>query len=398
MITEFLSYLLSLETKGIKLGLDRTHNILSVCGNPHHKIKTVQVVGTNGKGSTSAIIANICRHAGYTVGLYTSPHLNKINERIRINGDTISDSNMIEFINLYQKEIESLNISFFEAMTALALWYFNKENVDIAILETGLGGRLDSVSVCKPELIVFTPISLDHQHILGNSIEEIAHEKAGAMKYGVRCISSQQKQAVKNILNSHASQLNTSVEYVDTNINKFVNLNGQHQIMNATLAIQSIKNLIEFNITDFHISNGLKNVKWPARIQKVCDKPLTFFDVAHNETSFLYLCDFINNLNIKNYKILIIALQEHKHLHSALQPILNTFDSIIITQTNTRNFLSTNKLNKLFNSSKTKLITNPEQAIRDYKTRSKEDCIVIAGSHYLGPIINKIFKISFEKI
>ena len=168
--------------------------------------------------------------------------------------------------------------------------------------------------------------------------------------------------------------------------------------MNASLAIQSIKYLIEFNIKDLHISNGLKNVKWPARIQKIYDQPLTFFDVAHNEASFLYLCDFVNSLNIKDSKILIIALQEHKHLHSALESILNTFDSIIITQTNTRNFLSTNKLNKLFNSSKTQVIANPEKAIRDYKTRSEEGCIVIAGSHYLGPIINKIFKISFEKI
>jgi len=397
MTDNFLSYLLSLETKGIKLGLERTFNILNACGNPQKNIKIIQVVGTNGKGSTSAIMASIFKEANYKVGLYTSPHLNKINERIRINGVAISDNSIIDFINLYKKHIKMLNISFFEAMTALALWYFNKNNVDIAVLETGLGGRLDSVSACIPELLVFTPISLDHQHILGNSIKEITNEKAGAIKKNIHCISSPQLEVVKNTLNFHASQLNTSIEYVNTSIDYSINLNGKHQIMNAGLAIQSVKHLIKFNITDLHITQGLSSVKWPGRIQKINNKPLIFFDVAHNESSFLYLCDFVKNLNIKSKKVLILALQEHKHLYSALKPILNTFDSIIITQTNTRNFLAITKLNQLFNSQKTQLIINPEEAIKFYKNDSR-NCVIIAGSHYLGPIISKIFKISFENI
>ena len=397
MIKDFLSYLLSLETKGIKLGLDRTYNILSACNNPQDQIKTIQIVGTNGKGSTSAMIANIFKQADYKVGLYTSPHLYQINERIRINGQSISDQSIIEFINMYQKHIEKLNISFFEAMTALALWYFNSQKVDIAILETGLGGRLDSVSACVPELVVFTPVSLDHQHILGNTIQEIAIEKAGAIKKNVPCISSYQEKEVKKIFNSHAKKLNTKINYIDTNFKIPVNLNGNHQQMNAALASESAKSLKTFNIKKGDIIQGLSTVKWPARIQKIYDSPLTFFDVAHNETSFLYLCNYINKLNIDRNKILIIALQKHKHLHSAIDQILKTFNLIVITQTNTRNFLSTQNLNKLFNSNKTKLIPNPEHAIQQY-LGNNAGCIVIAGSHYLGPIINKIFKISFENI
>ena len=145
------------------------------------------------------------------------------------------------------------------------------------------------------------------------------------------------------------------------------------------------------------IIQGLSNVKWPGRIQKIHNQPLTFFDVAHNETSFLHLCNYINKLNINRNKILIIALQKHKHLHSAIDHILHTFDLIVITQTNTRNFLSTQNLNKLFNSHKTQIIANPEHAIQQY-SKPNVGCIVIAGSHYLGPIINKIFKISFENI
>ena len=237
MITDFLSYLLSLETKGIKLGLERTYNILSACNNPQEKIKIIQVVGTNGKGSTSAMIANILKHANYKVGLYTSPHLYKINERIRVNGQSISDDSIIEFINKYQKQIETFNISFFEAMTAIALWYFNNQKVDIAILETGLGGRLDSVSACIPELVVFTPVSLDHQHILGDTIEQIAVEKAGAIKLGVPCISSNQQLEVKQIFNSYAKKFNTKVDYIDIQCKYPVNLNGKHQKMNANLAV-----------------------------------------------------------------------------------------------------------------------------------------------------------------
>ena len=172
MTSNFLSYLLTLETKGIKLGLDRTRQILKACDNPHKKIKTIQIVGTNGKGSTSAMIANILKVSGYTVGLYTSPHLNTINERIRINGQAIPNNQIIKFIDQYKSHIDKLQISFFEAMTALALWHFNNAKVDIAVLETGLGGRLDSVSICSPELLVFTKISLDHQHILGSTIEK----------------------------------------------------------------------------------------------------------------------------------------------------------------------------------------------------------------------------------
>ena len=397
MSSDFRSYLLSLETQGIKLGLERTYNILNICGNPQNHIKIIQVVGTNGKGSTSAMIASIVKQANYNVGLYTSPHLNKLNERIRINGISITDADIIKFITLYKKELNRLNISFFEAMTALSLWYFHKNNVDLAILETGLGGRLDSVSACTPKLTVFTPISLDHQHILGNTIEEIATEKAGAIKNRVPCISSQQSKAVQSILNSHALALNTVVEYVKVQTNKTINLKGKHQTMNAALAIQSVKYLIDFNITNTHINQGLNNIQWPARIQKIYDNPLTFFDVAHNEMSFLYLCDYINSLDINENKTLIIALQEHKHLYSALEKILKTFDAIIISQTNTRNFLSTTKLNKLLNFPTITLVPNPKQAIMHYKKQSS-GCVVIAGSHYLGPVISKIFKISFDNI
>ena len=172
-MNNYLNYLFSLESKGIKLGLERTEKLFDVCKNPQKNFPSIQVIGTNGKGSTSAMIANILKTANYKVGLYTSPHLTKINERIRINGTPIKDGDIIEFINKYKDSINILNVSFFEVITAIAVWHFNKNNVDIAILETGLGGRLDSVTACDSNILVCTSVSKDHQHILGDTIRDL---------------------------------------------------------------------------------------------------------------------------------------------------------------------------------------------------------------------------------
>ena len=398
MTSNFLSYLLTLETKGIKLGLDRTRQILKACDNPHKKIKTIQIVGTNGKGSTSAMIANILKVSGYTVGLYTSPHLNTINERIRINGQAIPNNQIIKFIDQYKSHIDKLQISFFEAMTALALWHFNNAKVDIAVLETGLGGRLDSVSICSPELLVFTQISLDHQHILGSTIEKITAEKAGAIKKNSHCISSTQKQNVKYILNQKVQELNGTIEYIKPPKNTKIYLNGAHQSINQALAIKAVQSINHFHIQDKDIKLGLESIKWPGRIQQIHNQPTIFFDVAHNSDSFLSLCHFITTLQIKGNKILILALQQNKNIQSAIKFIEQTFDKIIITQTNIRNSLKADQLKQFFTKHQIHIIPDPRDAINTASIQHIDDCIVIAGSHYLGPYITQKFKISFENI
>ena len=180
-----INYLLSIETRGIKLGLERTRSMMKTCGNPHLGLPIIQVVGTNGKGSVCAILACILKAAGYKTGLFTSPHLVRVNERIRLNGHPIPDAEIDRFIQSYKEDIDKIEATFFETTTAMACWYFKKENVDIAIMETGLGGRLDSVSICKPLAMAITPVSLDHVEILGETLREIAVEKAGAMKKDV---------------------------------------------------------------------------------------------------------------------------------------------------------------------------------------------------------------------
>jgi len=397
MIKNHISYLLSLESKGIKLGLEKTKQLLKICGDPQKKFQSIQVIGTNGKGSTSAMIASILKASDYKVGLYTSPHLNKINERIRINGQSIQDNEIINFINQYQQSINKLNASFFETITALAVWYFEKEKVDIAILETGLGGRLDSITACDSNLLVCTSISKDHEHILGNTVEEIAYEKICALKKNMLCISSNHIQSIKDVFNKHAISVKSKIQYVQSNnYNQFINLNGIHQLENEMLAINTIKHLTEFKIDDIFIKQGLSSVLWPGRIQKIYNKPDVYYDVAHNHASFESLCNYVNTL--KGKKILVLALQKYKILNKIINKIERSFDKIIITQTNIRNFLPAEELACLFNINKINIINQVIEAVQIYKSAQKTDNIIIAGSHYLGPVISKEFKISFESI
>ena len=397
MIKDYISYLLSLESKGIKLGLERTEKLLESCGNPQKNFQSIQVIGTNGKGSTSAMIANVLKTANYKVGLYTSPHLTKINERIRINGIAIQDDDIIEFINQHKSSFNTLNISFFEAITAIAVWYFNQHNVDIAILETGLGGRLDSVTACDSNTLVCTSISKDHQHILGETIEKIAYEKICALKSNMTCISTNHDSSIKNIFDDYAESVGTKIRYINSNQKiQYIHLNGAHQSENESLAIQTIKSLNNYNITQDQIREGLSSVVWPARIQKIYTHPNVYFDVAHNSSSFLSLCNFAKTL--QGPKILILALQKNKNIDTIINNIEDIFDEIIITQTNIRNYYPSEELSIIFKKINKKIILDPKKAIYSYKSFASNTNIIIAGSHYLGPFISQEFKISFDNI
>jgi len=235
-------YLLSIESSTIKLGLERTIKLMNFCGNPQQGLPVIQVAGTNGKGSTSAMIAKILECAGYKVGLSTSPHLVNVNERIRVNGNPINDEMLALFIEKYKLGIEMFSASFFETITAMAFWFFKEKNVDIAVMETGLGGRLDSVTICNPILTVITPISLDHTEILGDSIKKIAYEKAGIMKKGVPCVISKQENQAYSVLNKSASKLNCDL-IISTNTYSQIKpaLMGKYQYENACLAYLLLK-------------------------------------------------------------------------------------------------------------------------------------------------------------
>ena len=286
-ISPILDKLFSLQRLGIKVGLDHTIQLLNRCGNPHNKLKTIHIAGTNGKGSTAAILQSILRTAGLKVGLYTSPHLVSFNERIRVNGSPISNDFIIDFMKKFNDDINEIESTFFETTTVLSLCYFYFKKVDVAIIETGLGGRLDSTNVLNPNLSIITSIDIDHQNILGNTIEEIANEKAGIIKKNTPLITFKQPKKILDILRNRAKTLNAKIEIVvdpqkivvDNFSTKFVINNktfsipliGEHQAYNAALAIRS-SNIFMGPLSYQMIKDGVKNTVWPGRFQLLNNK------------------------------------------------------------------------------------------------------------------------------
>ena len=396
-----VQYLLSIETRGIKLGLQRTHELMAVCGNPQSDLPSIQVAGTNGKGSVSAILANIFKTSNYKTGLFTSPHLVKVNERIRINGNTISDEDIDVFIRTFKKQIEKTGATFFETITAMAFWYFKKENVDIAILETGLGGRLDSVSVCEPLATVITPISLDHVEILGDTLSEIAFEKAGILKYNIPCISAKQKDEAKEILVTEGGKIGAPIHFVaDKTPSEYkVNIPGLNQQENAHLAVSTLKFINDFYIPQSSLKKGLNTVQWFGRNQQIKEDPHIVFDVAHNVESIQSFLEYYSSLGITGKSILIIALQARKHIKPLVSTFQKVFNHIICTEAPGHNPMDGHVLRAFFNKiNQTEIISNPEEAIQHgIENISFGDGMAIIGSHYLGPAVSKVFKISFDK-
>ena len=396
-----IQYLLSIETRGIKLGIQRTREMMAACDNPHSGLPVIQVAGTNGKGSVSAIISNILINAGYKTGLFTSPHLVRVNERIRINGASISDNEIDLFIKLYKTDIEKNEATFFETITAIAFWYFKKEGVEIAIMETGLGGRLDSVSICEPIATIITPISYDHMEILGETLAEIAFEKAGAMKKNVVCISAKQDSAATKVLSEQADIMGTPIHFLNgVSIPDYdINIPGETQRENALLAISALSHINGFNIPKEAVVKGLQTVQWFGRNHILRKNPLVVFDVAHNIESLRCFLDFYDTLNIHGNSVFVIALQARKQIHPLIPRLHSVFRYIICTETNGRNPMAAETLLAHFvDFPNAEIIQNPENAIRSgLEQVSLEDGMAIVGTHCLGPAVSAIFKLSFDR-
>ena len=284
-----------------KKDLTNTLALLESIGNPHKQIKCIHIAGTNGKGSVSSMLASILSQAGYKTGLYTSPHLIDFTERIRINGHCIPQSEVIKFISKTQIHIERIQPSFFELTVAMAFDYFNQEKVDIAIIEVGLGGRLDSTNVIQPELSVITSIGWDHMDLLGNTLESIAFEKAGIIKENrpVVCSRFIQSEALEVI--KKKSELEQSTFYLsEPSPKKFelaLSLKGSYQKQNLDTVCTSVRVLqnMNYNIKEEDITTGLQNVTQLSglrgRWERLNDDPIVICDTGHNAEAIPYLID-----------------------------------------------------------------------------------------------------------
>ena len=394
------------------MGLNHTSWLLKFLNNPQDNFKTIHVAGTNGKGSTAAIINSILIANNYKVGLYTSPHLINFNERIRVNGLTITDEEIISFMKHVEPAINEIKSTFFEVTTAMAFYHFNNNDVDIAVIETGLGGRLDSTNVVNPSLTVMTPISLDHRDILGNTIEKIAKEKAGIIKRGVPLITANQVNNVSKILekrvrekesvmhicpNPESVKLSSGGTTFEVNGNNFnTSLIGEYQAQNAALAIATIK-LFNSNISYETIDKGLRNVYWPGRLQLVADK--IYYDVAHNENGVKSVLNNLNRMFPTSKLYGLLCLKGDKEIDCIAESIKSQFEMLFVSTSKDGLLMQPEKLSKELHN--LKVINFPLNDISSSiskikKVRKPDDVILIFGSHYIANEIFSEFEISFD--
>ncbi|WP_397363528.1 bifunctional folylpolyglutamate synthase/dihydrofolate synthase [Olleya sp. R77988] len=274
-----------------KKDLTNTIALATHLKNPQHKFKSIHVAGTNGKGSSSHMLASILQEAGYKVGLYTSPHLKDFRERIKINGKEASKQFVIGFIKRNKAFLEANSLSFFEMTVGMAFDYFAKQKVDIAIIEVGLGGRLDSTNIITPEVSLITNIGLDHVQFLGNTLELIAAEKAGIIKPNIPVVISESQQETQSVFKAIAEKNKSQITFADQTENDVfkTDLKGSYQAKNIKGVLQTIKNLQQknFKISEAHIKNGLlnsiKNTGLKGRWQVLNKSPKAICDTAHNK-------------------------------------------------------------------------------------------------------------------
>ena len=305
-------------------------NILALSkelGFPEQKFKSIHVAGTNGKGSTSHMLASILQEAGYKVGLYTSPHLKNFTERIRINGVEISEEKVTEFINGNKDFLEQQKMSFFEMTVGLAFDYFASEKVDIAIIEVGLGGRLDSTNSITPEVAVITNIGLDHTQFLGETLPEIAFEKAGIIKKNIPVVIGEEQAAVKGVFIAKAAKEGAPIYFASDASETYISdLVGDYQIQNSKTAVAAIKILKGYQVSKENIKNGLlnvvKNTNLKGRWQVLQEHPKVICDTAHNKEGLAIVLKQLKKQPFKKLHIVLGVVADKK-----LETILPLFPS-----------------------------------------------------------------------
>jgi dihydrofolate synthase/folylpolyglutamate synthase len=345
--------------------LERISRLLAKLGNPHRRLKVVHVAGSKGKGSTAALIASILTHAGYKIGLFTQPHLITPRERCRINSRLISEEEFAGYVGRLKPSIEAVaesesigQVSFFEIYTALAFTYFADNAVDFAVVEVGLGGRLDATNVVDPLVSVITPISLEHTAILGDTHEAIAKEKAEIIKPSRPVILAPQLSEAQAVFETVAADRDAPMDEVERDIHLkrkdwslngqafdlttqsafypdlFLPLLGEHQAINAATAIACIERIRQegYKVPRTSIYGGLKAVRWAGRMQVVGQSPVILLDGAHSPTSAEALCKAIREVFRYRRLILVVGLMRDKDLQAIGQVLCPFADEIIATQ------------------------------------------------------------------
>jgi dihydrofolate synthase / folylpolyglutamate synthase len=359
-------------------------------GNPHKQFKSIHIAGTNGKGSTAHMLASILQESGYKVGLYTSPHLKDFRERIKIDGKMIAEKEVIHFVEENKVFFEKMELSFFEFTVAMAFDYFAKQKVDIAIIETGLGGRLDSTNIIKPELSIITNIGYDHTNLLGNTLEKIATEKGGIIKESTPIIIGRKQKETFEIFNDIAQKKNTEIIYSEENKPYQTDLKGIYQKENKNTcltAIHVLKNKdweISEQAIEKGLANSIKNTSLLGRWQTLSEIPLIFCDTGHNEDGIKQICKQLKNTKYEQLHFVFGTVND-KNIDNILT--LLPKDAIYyFCKANIPRAMDTENLKKQANKHKLKgdAFTSVEQALNKAKEKAESaDLIFVGGSTFV---------------
>lgn len=422
-----LKYLEKLRVLGSNYGLERTERLLELLGNPHKKLKLIHIAGTNGKGSTSSILGKVLIEHGYKVGFFNSPHLEEIEEIIRINDNNIAEEELVNLLDEIKPYVNKVveegykHPTEFEVLTCVMFLYLYRQEVDFGVIEVGLGGRLDSTNVITPILSIITSISLDHTNILGNTVEEITSEKVGIIKENIPVITCNQKDEVTDIIKSKALLTNSKLTIVD--LNEFnlleivnddilyqrvsINFNnnkytldlallGKHQIINLSLAIKVLEELQNLNYINVEINKlyeGVKSVKWKGRLEVVKKDPYIVIDGAHNISGIEFLKSNIEEYFKYENLYLILGILNDKNVEEMVKLISPLATEVYTVTPNSIRAASANELKEIVLKYNNNCI-----AFNDYNKAiqlslskaNKDDLIIASGSLYMIGEIRKI--------
>jgi len=400
--------------------LEHVKELLQRLGDPHLAVRTVHIAGTKGKGSIAAMIAKVLTVSGYRTGLYTSPHLHNLRERIRVDGSLILEEEFASLMTELKPYFEAMNVTaseakqpltFFEALTVLAFDYFNKKQTDFQVLEVGLGGRLDATNVAKPEVCVITPISLDHTQVLGDSLEKIAYEKAGIIKPGSVVVSSPQPKEVIPVIDDVCHQRKARLIQVgkDVTWHKMTSdlchqsftvggkmgthhitipLLGDYQVENAATAVATLEVLasLGFRITAEDIARGLAQVEWPGRFQILRRQPIVLVDGAHNVASIGRLVENIKTYFDYDQVFLVIGTSCDKDISGIVKELVPLSPQVAVTRSSHPRAASPSTVAAEFISQgiEPELSDNVFQALsQTLSLADKEDLICVTGSLFV---------------
>ncbi|HBZ57481.1 MAG TPA: bifunctional folylpolyglutamate synthase/dihydrofolate synthase [Syntrophobacteraceae bacterium] len=415
---ESIDYLFGLQKHGIKFGLNRTENLLEKLGNPHERLRCIHIAGTNGKGSTAAMLATVLQEQNYRVGLYTSPHLVRFTERFRIDGVETRPETILDVFEQVRGVLDEREPpTFFEVVTAMGLLCFAQENVDWAVVEVGMGGRLDATNVICPRASVITNISFDHQEFLGATLTSIAREKAGIIKEDVPLVCGARQPAVQGVIKTtcykrHAALYRLGVDFrvrqaADSSFQyqgmqsrwsgMRLNLDGAHQLNNAAVALATLDVLGlngEVDLDEAAIHRGLLKVHWPARLEVLQQHPLIVLDGAHNPQGAECLRDALKRDFSYRRLHLVVGVMRDKDLRGILRRLLPIADTVTFTRPRYERAADPEQLKALsdpYNRNHS-VIADVASAIQHARRlATPDDLICITGSLYFAGEVKELF-------